>query len=92
MIVSRRARYHPVTYAQGTLIACMHIGLHACVGQRRGYGVDFIPPLDAITYSLFVFWVGDSNEYPHMSGRVLGVWMLRPFLVLCGTTRIGFSS
>ena len=65
-IVSKGARDHPEIFAQGTLIANMHLGLHACIGIRLGYGVATIPPLDAITYTMFVFWVCDSDEYQYM--------------------------
>ena len=31
-----------------------------------GYGVATIPPLNAVSYTMIVFWVHDSDEYQHL--------------------------
>ena len=65
-IVSKGARDHPEIFTQGMLIANMHLGLHTYVGIRPGYGVATVSPLDAISYTMFVFWTCDSDEYQNM--------------------------
>lgn len=89
--LSKRARDHPDIFAQGTLIANMHLGMHACVCIRLGYGVATIPPLDAITYIMFVFWVCDSDEYQHMEWQGMLRLDASQLLVPCGTTLAGSS-
>jgi len=65
-IVSKGARDHAEVYTQGILIANMHMGLHTCIGIRLGYGVASIPPLSAVSFTMFVFGVHGSDEYQYL--------------------------
>ena len=73
-------------------IANMHLGLHTCVGARLGYGVATIAPSDAISYTMFVFRIGDSDEYQNMEWVGMRRLNAASALDRCGMIRAGSSS